>query len=145
MNVVLSAFDAQGRPTTKSFEGEATTLAQQAIDMTALLADFVLVSDLGTTKYSASEETASVNAVGAAANKDEGVILRFQLADGSIGNHRIPAPAKDAAGVFNYVSGGVVDINHVDIVAYVANFLAAGPFLIQGQPVTALISGYLEK
>lgn len=145
MNVVLSGFDAQGRPTTKSFEGEAATLAQQVTDMTALLADFVAVSDLGTTKYSASQETASVQAAGVAGNKDEGAILRLSLADGSVASHRIPAPKKDAAGVFTYITGGVVDVTNAAIVAYVANFLAAGAFKIQGQEVTGVISGYLEK
>lgn len=144
MKVTLSAFDAQGRTTTKSFEGKATTVAQQITDATALLADFVAVSDVGTVKYSISVETASAVASGPAANKDEGAVLRLQLADGSLASHRIPAPAKDGTGLFNYIVGGVVDIANADIVAYVANFEAAGTFLIQGQEVTAIQSGYLE-
>lgn len=144
MKVTLSAYDAQGRTTTKSFEGEATTVAQQVTDVGALLPDFLAVSDLGTVKYSISVETAAANAEGPASNKDEGAVLRLQLADGSIASHRIPAPAKDGSGLFNYVVGGIVDIANADIVAYVANFEAAGAFTIQGQVVTAIQSGYLE-
>lgn len=144
MKVVLSAYDAQGRSTTKSFEGEATTVAQQVTDAGALIPDFLAVSDLGTVKFSISVETAEANVPGPAANKDEGAVLRLQLADGSIASHRIPAPAKDGSGLFNYIVGGVVDIANADIVAYVANFLAAGAFVIQGQVVTDILSGYLE-
>lgn len=145
MKVTLSAFDAQGRSTTKSFEGEATTVAQQITDMASLIPDFLAVSDLGTVKFSVSVETAETNAVGsAAANKDEGAVLRLALADGKQVSHRIPAPAKDINGVFNYITGGVVDTGHADIVAYIANFEALGAFTIQGQTVASVQSGYLE-
>jgi hypothetical protein len=145
MLVNLSAVDAQGRNTTKTFQGEAVTVAQQAVDMAALLTDFYAVSDLGTSKYNIIAETAAAQAVGnPAANKDEAAVLRLQLANGVIASHRIPAPAKDAQGVFLYITGGVVDINNALITDYVANFLAAGAFTIQGQVVTAVLSGYLE-
>lgn len=144
MNHVLSAVDAQGRSTTKSFVGTATTVAAGVTDMTALLADFAAVSDLGTSKYSTAVDTVAVTAAGAAANKDEAVNIRLQMTDGSIENFRIPAPAKDAGGLFEYVSGGAVDVANADIVAFFANFLAGGVFRINGKIVQSILSGTLE-
>lgn len=144
MNHVLSAVDAQGRATTKSFTGLAATVAAGQTDMTALLVDFALVSDLGTAKYSTSVDTVAVTAAGAAANKDEAANVRLQMTDGSIENFRIPAPIKDANGVFVYITGGNVDVGHADITGFFANFLAAGQFRINGKVVQSILSGTLE-
>lgn len=145
MDHVLSAIDAQGRGTTKRFSGLAATVAAGQTDMTALITDFLAVSDLGTSKYSTGVDTVAVNAVGSpAANKDEAVNIRLQMTDGSIENFRIPAPAKDANGVFEYVTGGVVDIANANIVAFFANFQATGQFRINGKVVQSILSGTLE-
>lgn len=145
MEHVLSALDAQGRSTTKRFSGLAATVAAGQTDMADLITDLLAVSDLGTSKYSTAVDTVAVNAVGnAAANKDEAVNVRLQMTDGSIENFRIPAPAKNASGVFEYVSGGAVDIANANIVAFFANFLAGGQFRINGKVVQSILSGTLE-
>lgn len=143
MEHVLTGQDVQGRRTTKEFENTETTIAAAQTLMAAVLADFIVISDLGTTKYSSCADAAFVTAAGPASNKDEAVNMRLQASDGSVVNFRIPAPAKDAAGVFNYVSGGVVDITNADIVAFFANYIG-GNMRVNGKTITAVLSGTLE-
>lgn len=143
MEHTLVGFDGQGRRTTKEFSNTDATIAAAQASMAALITDFILVSDIGTTKYSSSVDAAAVNAAGAAANKDEAVNIRLLMTDGSYENFRIPAPAKDANGVFNYVTAGVVDVAHADIVAFFANYIG-GVFRVNGKQVSQVVSGTLE-
>jgi len=148
MLVSLLAFDGQGRPTTKEFNGEATTVAQQITDMTALLTDFTAASDLGWTGYNMLALQAAAQAVGGAyANKDEAARLILALSNGRQYNMRIPAPKKNAGtGVYEYITGGTVDITNAIITDLVANFEAAGAFQISpGVTVSSIVRGYLEK
>jgi hypothetical protein len=144
MNHTLIGVDAQGRRTTKEFSDTTATIADGQTAMNALITDFIAVSDIGTSKYTTGTELAAVHAVGAAANKDEAVVMRLQMTDGTIENFRIPAPAKDGNGVFEYVSGGVVDIANANIVAFFDNFLAGGVFRVNGKTLSSIISGVLE-
>lgn len=143
--ITLSAVDGQGRGTSKDFESTATTIAQTVTDMTALLTDFVGVSGLGTSSYNVLSKQAAVNAVeGPTANKDEACWLVFQMTDGSQISHRIPAPKK-TDGEFDFIVGGVVDIENAAVVAYADNFISGPMRLKPGVAATSLVRGYLEK
>jgi len=146
MEVKILAFDGQGRQTTKEVTGVATVLATQVTDMTALLADLDDISGLGRTGYNMTAKQASALAgEGVTSNKDEAFHLRYALADGSIFNQRIPSPKK-TAGVFDFISGGVVDIANAAVVAWAANFMSGGQFRLKpGVAATSVIDGYLES
>lgn len=146
MEVKVLAFDGQGRQTTKEFAGVATVLATQVTDMTALLTDFDAITGLGRTGYNmTAKQAAAIVGDGATSNKDEAFHLRYAMADGTVFNQRIPSPKK-TAGVFDFISGGVVDIANAAIVAFAANFLAGGAFRLKpGVAATGLIDGYLEE
>lgn len=145
MKATISLTDSQGRNPTTDRNTQSATLATAQTNLTSHIALLRAISDVGTTKHTIPSETAAVNAAVAGSNVDEGVHLVFQMADGSVINHRVPAPSR-TAGVFNYISGGVVDIADADIVAYAADFMAGGTmYLKPGVLATSLLRGYLER
>jgi len=146
--VVISMIDGQGRKTSKEFDNTGTVAATIATAVSAFLADWIVISGLGTKEFTVAFETAAVNAVeGPTANKDEAARLQLLMTDGSQYNMRVPAPKK-TAGVFDYITGGVVDIANADLLAMLAHFEAAGTMRLNNKVLAALpgsfISGYLE-
>jgi hypothetical protein len=147
-DVIISCIDGQTRKTSKTFENTGTVAATIATDAAALIADFIAISGLGTSEFSVKFDTQAVNAPeGVTANKDEAVRLQLQMTDGTQYNLRIPAPKK-TAGVMNYVANGKVDKTDADLLAFLANFEAAGTWRLNGKTLAPLpgsfIDGYLE-
>jgi hypothetical protein len=145
MKATISITDSQGRATTTDRNTQSATLATAQSALTAHIALLRAISDVGTTKHVVPAETAAVNAAEAGSNVDEAIHLIFQMADASVVNHRVPAPAR-TAGEYDAVVGGVVDITNAAIVAYAADFLSGGTmYLKPGVLATALLRGYLER
>jgi hypothetical protein len=146
--VVISMVDGQGRKTSKEFDNTGTVAATIATDVTAFIADWIAISGLGTVAFNISFETQAVNASeGPTANKDEAARLQLLMTDGSQYNLRIPAPKK-TTGVFNYITGGVVDTSNADLLAMLAHFEAAGTMRLNDKTLSPLpgsfLGGYLE-
>lgn len=146
--VTISMIDGQGRKTSKEFDNTGTVAATIATAVSAFLTDWVVISGLGTTEFTVAFETAAVNAVeGSTANKDEAARLQLVMTDGSNYNMRVPAPKK-TAGVFNYITGGVVNVADADLLAMLAHFEAAGTMRLNGKTLAPLpgsfTAGYLE-
>lgn len=147
-DVNVSMVDGQGRPTTKSFENSGTVAATIATAVDAFLDDWVVISGLGLIDFGLRFETQKVVAPeGSTANKDEAARLQLLMTDGSIYNLRVPAPKK-TAGVFDYITGGVVDTSDAGLLAMLAHFEAAGTMRLNGKTLAPLpgsfLGGYLE-
>lgn len=152
-SITIDLIDGQDRETSHTVQlanSIATIVdAQNALD--AFLADWPALSGLGVTGASVSIPlTAAVTAAQSTSNKDEAARIKLKMVDGGSFNYRVPGPLKDVNGVFEYITGGVVDVSNAGITGWFANFLAAGAARITkyGQRVLAaggILSGYLEE
>lgn len=149
--------DGQQRPTSKTLN-YAGTPANENTDSQAYLVALATVSDIGVIKTIATQQntyiaTADKITPDPQANRDEGVTLSVTCTDGSGASLTIPAPQRDAGGLFTYVTNGVVDIANAQVLAYVGQFaqagfngqVADGPFRLSGgRLVATLDSGSLD-
>ena len=151
--ITITLKDGQNRLTSKTVTLDAAITdigdAQTALD--SYLADFVGASDLGIVSASLTVPlTVTTTTAENTSNFDEGVNISILTTDGKKWSDRIPGPSK-TAGVFDYVTAGVVDVTDAAIVALYANYLAAGAFRFGdvAQQVMAasggIVSGTLEK
>lgn len=151
--ITITLKDGQNRLTSKTVTLDAAITdigdAQTALD--SYLADFAGASDLGIVSASLTTQlTVTPTTAENTSNFDEGVNMTILTTDGKKWNDRIPGPSK-TAGVFDYVTGGVVDTSDAGIVALYANYLAAGAFRLGdvAQQIMAasggIVSGTLEK
>lgn len=142
--------DIHGRFTSKEFtvDDTVTTLAGVQAEFDDILATWEGVSDLGLDNATVSFPlTGAAIAAKAGSNIDEAAKVRLGMATG-VGdeNYRIPGPAK-TAGVFDYISNGVVNVAHAAVVAWFDLF-STGNLRIgvnSQRAVDTIKSGYLEK
>ena len=135
--------DSLNTQVTKRYELEATTLLQAAIDIGLLAADLLAVTDLGIVSVTYSlKDVAEASSPAANSNVDTGATFRLRLTDGSVASHKIPGfPISKVGG------NRAIDPTDADVVAYFANFLAAGAFtLSDGEVIAAdgILSGTFD-
>lgn len=137
----LTLIDSLNTQVTKRYECEATTLAQAAIDMNALIADLDAITDLGFVSVTYSEkDVTEAQAAEANSSVDAGATFRLRLADGGIAVHKVPGFPISKVG-----SDRNIDVSDVDVAAYFDNFLAAGAFtLSDGEVITSVLSGTFD-
>ena len=149
--------DGQGRSTSKTLHYSGLP-ANELADSQALLATLVGVSDIGVTKTIQTQQAiyvdaASIASAGALSNKDEGISLSVTLEGGVSETMKLPSPSRDVAGLFEYITNGIVDVANPAIIAYVSQFavngfganIADGKFtLANGLRVVTLDSGVLD-
>ena len=142
-HLAVTLRDAYGRTTTKRYETTAATVsaAQGALD--DLLDSLADVSDLGQIKAlfeCPMVVTTPVTPV-ALSNIDVGATLHCQLV--SAMGYGLKVPGIKAI-LLN--ADGSVKIGETAITTFVANFEAAGAFLVSdGEVIAALLSGKLDK
>jgi len=139
-NVLL--IDDMNRNTTKRIECEATVLATAIADMTALLSDLAALTTLGVVKVNYSDtDLTGAFATTAGSNVDTGATFRLQTTDGGVVAYKIPGFDQAKAD-----GNGNIDPLDADVVAFFANFLAAGAFtLADGETITAVLSGKMDQ
>jgi hypothetical protein len=139
---VVTLIDSQSRQVTKSYETETDVLATAQVAVAALVADLEAVTDLGVVKvtYTVGDVTLE-SAAGAGSNVDVGATFRCRLDNGKIAALKVPGfPIAKCSG------GGAVDLTDADVIAYFANFEAAGDFKVsEGNVITSVLSGQLDK
>lgn len=151
--VTIGLIDGQDRETTHTvtLDAAVNTIAAAQTQLDSLLTDFALVSGLGVRNaYLSVPLTVTPSTAQDASNMDEGAKMKILTTDSKNWAYRIPGPLKDVNGVFTYITGGEVDTADAGIVAYFANFLAAGGFRFgdvaqQVMAVGGITSGTLEK
>jgi hypothetical protein len=137
----LTLLDSLNTQVSKRYECEATTLAQAAIDMNALISDLAAITDLGVVSVTYSEkDVTEASAAGASSNVDVGATFRLRLADGGVASHKVPGfPIAKVGG------NRAIDPADADVVAYFDNFKAAGAFtLSDGEVITEVLSGTFD-
>jgi hypothetical protein len=138
----VTLIDSLNSTVTKRLECEATTLAQAAIDMNALLTDLKAITDLGivSVTYTEKDETEAV-AAGAGSSIDAGATFRLRLTDSSVAVHKVPGFPISKVG-----SDRNINVSDADVVSYFDNFLAAGAFtLSDGEVIESVLSGKFDK
>lgn len=151
--VTIGLIDGQSRPTTITLTLVATinTIAAAQAALDAIVADWPGVSGLGLVNAYLSVPLAlTPTTADDASNFDEGAKMKILTTDAKNWSFRIPGPTKDAGGVFTYITGGEVNTADAGIIAFFANYLAAGGYRFgdvaqQTMAVGGILSGTLEK
>jgi len=137
----VSLVDGYNRYASKRWEGLATVLATAVTNASGLLADFLAVTDLGTTMETFTSQVATSNAATAGANVDAGATLHCRLDNGKAYALKIPA-IKPA--LVN--PDGSIDIAAAAITDFVANFETGGQYRVsEGNYITAILYGELDR
>jgi hypothetical protein len=141
--------DDYGRRTRKTYQTEdfsgidagADFLSAQAAAQ-ALQADLSAVSELDVLSFQIRYEETVTDTVTTGANVDEGATLVVsKVGSTKRANLKVPGPV---AGVRN--ADGTINITATEITNFIANFQAAGDFLISdGEVLDDVISGRLDK
>jgi len=133
--------DDYSRQTSKSFENEATTLADAQTFSAALLADILAASQLGSLATVNSEKAITNNAAEAGANVDTGCTIRVRLDNGKVYPFKLPAPDPVLIN-----PDGTIDISNTLITDLMAHFQAAGHFTVsEGDVVVSILGGELDR
>lgn len=138
--ITLSIQDAYARRTVKRFECDVADFATAGGVATSLATDFAALSEAEVLKYSVGQETTWSDSVTAGANLDEGITLSVQKEDGSKAVIKVPAPINS---VIN--PDGTVDITATAVTDYVDNWISNGVTISDGEVVTSLLSGKLDR
>ena len=151
--VTISLKDGQTRLTslTVTLSASITTVSAAQTALDSLLTDFAGISDLGIQgAYLSVPLTVTTTTAENTSNYDEGAKMKILTTDGKNWSFRIPAPSK-TSGVFDYIVSEKVDVSDAAIVAFFANYLAAGAFRFGDTsqqimvPAGGIVSGVLEK
>lgn len=141
--------DDYGRRTRKRVQTEAFAGIDQGADFLsavaaaqALQADLSAFTELDVLSFSISYEETVTDTVTTGANVDEGgTLVVSKVGSTKRANIKVPGPV---AGIRNV--DGTLDVADVIVTNLIANFQAAGDFLISdGEQVDAVLSGRLDK
>lgn len=136
----VSLQDDYGRPTTRSYRLNAADFAAAQTAMGTFITNLAAITGAEVVKYRIGAEVTVADAPTAGSNIDAGVTFSMQLADGGKGNVKVPAPLPAYL-----VAGGAVDLANIEVAAFLAHF-TSGEFLISdGEVVTSVIKGTLDK
>lgn len=149
--ITVQLSDSQGRTSSKEFHlaTSVNTVAGVQAALDDLVALWEAASDAGMDNPTVSFPlTMTPIAAKAGSNVDEAARIRLGM-DTGVGdeNFRLPAPAK-TTGVFNYITGGIVDVTDAALTALFALYDSTDVFRIginSLRSVATLKSGYLEK
>jgi hypothetical protein len=138
--VSFALVDAYGRPAPKRFDVNAADHAAAMTAAGALATDLAGITELRILSYVVGERVTYNDTVDAGANRDEGVTLSVRTADNEKAVIKVPGPVN---AIFN--PDGSVDLTDGAVTAFIANYLAGTVLVDDGETVTELISGRLDK
>jgi hypothetical protein len=137
---VMTLQDSYGRATTRSFTFNAADFAAAQTAFGTFVTNYAAITGLEVIKYRIGAEVTVADSADAGSNVDTGVTFSMQLADGGKGTVKVPGPLADYL-----VAGGAVDLADVAVAAFLAHF-TSGEFLVSdGEVVTSVIKGTLDK
>lgn len=139
LNIQLE--DAYTRRTTRRFTVDAVDQATAMTNAAAFVDDYAAFSEAEILKWSLAEETTYADAVIAGANIDEGVTLTVEINNSEKrAAIKIPAPGNS---VIN--ADGSVDLTATIVTDFIAHFTSGFVLVSDGETVTALKKGVLDK
>jgi hypothetical protein len=136
----VSLVDAYGRSASKRFDIVAATQPDAITLAGGFMADLALITELRILWYDVSERVVYSDSVDTGANRDEGVTFSVRTEDNEKAVIKVPGPIN---GMFN--ADGSVDLTDGGVAAFIANYLAGDVLVDDGEVVTELISGRLDK
>ena len=140
--ISYSLVDSMGRPGKKTYD-TVSTMVDHAAAVTAANSHAVLLDDVCEMKilsHTVSLRTVYSDSVDAGANKDEGATVTVRKTDNLNAVHRIPAPVQSLR-----LADGTVDLTDAALIAYFANFEAAGDLrLSDGESVATVVRGTID-
>lgn len=138
--VTYTLQDDYGRVTTRSYLFVATDFAALITALGTFTTDLAAITELEILKYKASQEVTVSDAAVAGANVDTGVTFSMQLADSGKGTVKVPGPLP------SYITGGgAVDLSDAAVAAFLAHFTSGEVLISDGEVVTSVIKGTLDK
>jgi hypothetical protein len=138
--VTFSLVDAYGRAASKRFDINAASHGDAVTAAGAFATDLAGITELRILSYVVGERVTYTDTVDAGANRDEGVTLSVRTADNEKAVIKVPGPVNS---IFN--TDGSVDTTDGAVTAFVANYLAGTVLVDDGETVTELIGGRLDK
>lgn len=139
-DVTVTLRDAYNRTTTKRFQTDETDHAAAVSAANLFCADLSAITEAEIIAYTVGLKTAYTDAVSAGANLDEGVTLSVELTSGKRAVIKVPAPVKSPVN-----PDGSVDITDTLVTDFLDNWLVGNFLLSDGETVSSLLSGRLDR
>lgn len=136
----ITMVDAYGRAINKRVDISAADYATALTQAASFIDDLQAISEAEVLYYQLSTRVTYVGALTAGANRDEGVTFSVRTTDNEKANVKVPAP-KNAI----FQADGSVDLDNALVVALFAHYLGGLVLVDDGEIVTSLISGRLDK
>lgn len=139
-DVTFSLVDGYGRSHSKRFTTVAADVAT-AITQAGTFATLLMgVTESRVLAHTVQARTVVVDTVTAGANKDEGVTISVRTQDNEKAVIKIPSPLN---AMLN--TDGSVNLADVNLTAFLASFTSGDWLIDDGEVVTEIISGRLDK
>lgn len=132
--------DAYNRQTTKRYEVDAVDHTTALAEFNALCVDLAALSMAEIISYTCGLKTAYTDTVTAGANLDAGITLSVEVSTGEKATLKVPAPV---ASVIN--TDGTVDVTAALVADYVDNWITGNFLVSDGEEVSTLLSGKLDR
>lgn len=136
----ISMVDAYGRPVSKRVDISAVDYATALINASGFVDDLQAITEAEILYYTVATKVVYAGTLTAGANRDEGVTFSVRTTDNEKAVIKVPAP-KNAI----FQSDGSVDLSNALVTGLMANYLGALVLVDDGETVTSLISGRLDK
>lgn len=138
--MAVSMIDAYNRPVNKRFDVSAADYAAALVVAGNFASDLADITECRILSYTVATRVTYSDVVTAGANRDEGVTLSVRTADNEKAVIKVPGPINDI-----FQADGSVDLTDGAVTAFIANYLSGSVLVDDGEVVTELISGRLDK
>lgn len=139
--VSITLRDSLGRQAIKQYEGDFADFATAQTAAGALADDLQAVTEAEVLSYSVGQRTVYSGSMTAGSNLDEGATFSVNKSDNYKASHKVPAPIQ----AMRQTGNDRVDTTLAAVIAYFQNFITGGFTLSDGETVTALLSGKIDR
>jgi hypothetical protein len=136
----ISMVDAYSRTINKRVDINAADYATALTNAASYVDDLQALTEAEVLYYSVATKVVYAGTLTAGANKDEGLTLSVRTTDNEKATIKVPAPKNE---VFN--TDGSVDTADALITNFIANYTGALVLVDDGETVTGLLGGRLDK
>lgn len=139
-DVSVKLRDAYGRQSVKRYQTDEVDHATAVTAAGLFVNDLAAITEAEILEHTVSLKTIVTDTASAGANLDEGITLSVELSGNKKGTIKVPAPVK------SFVNpDGTVDIEDTLVTDFLDNWLVGNFTLSDGDTVSALLSGKLDR
>lgn len=139
-DVSIKMRDAYNRVTTKHFQTSETDHPTAVTAVIGFVNDLMAITEAELLEHKVALKTAVSDAPAAGANLDEGITLSVELTGNKKAPIKVPAPVKSFVN-----ADGTVDITDSLVTDFIENWTVGNFLLSDGDTVTQLLSGKLDR